>query len=806
MVLYQVDDLFDLVLTVDREKQVKMNKQVCIPFSSSGTLCFNWKISREIKSIRQQLDEINSDIAGLNLNAYRDHRGEPQSLRARFMRNRESGSHVKEYVTGRENDKKIITEMLFDPKFDGKRITVIPIVGFGGLGKTTLAQLVFNDEGVQNHFDLTKWVCVPEVGDQNTVIRRVYQCFTGKDDFDRLLFSAIESCILESVEGKKYLLVLDDVWDESWNRWLDLLSLLECGATGSRVIVTTRSADVAKAVGTTEAHNLGLLTEEESWNLFKKLAFRSEQEESNNSYLTQLGKEIVDSCGNVPLAIKVVGSLLPDISEEEWRQIRDARLSKAKGKEDGIMQVLKLSYDYLPPALKQCFSYCSLFPKDYEYSKNHMVKLWMAQGYFEQSSTGIGEKYFMKLLGRSLFQGPREDAEGNFKCKMHDLVHDLAQDIASEEMKQLVEPLDQISSTDELIHVSAKLEKLEDGEWEAPVSLLAARRIRSLILLRFNVNIAIKSSSLEMMVLKFQSLRVLDLEGKKISVVPNSIGKLRHLRYLNLARNDLIKCLPDNITRLQNLQTLNLLRCFNLRELPRDFCKLDSLRHLEILYSGLRDFPTGFANMTALKELDVFIVGKNNGIDSLPPLNISENVDFEFSKWRSDAVVEAQRANLKDNTHLVRLKLMFGSMEVTPADFGELDRMLMSLQLPPNLKNIFVQQYKGVEMPRRWLDGLSKLVFIRIEYCRNCRVLPHMSRLPHLKELYLSSIDSLEYVEYEDDISVCDVYYPSLEDLQLLGLMSLKGWTRPSKGDNDGEPRQLLFPRLLKMKLITSPS
>uniref|UniRef100_A0A803NBC1 Disease resistance protein RGA3 n=1 Tax=Chenopodium quinoa TaxID=63459 RepID=A0A803NBC1_CHEQI len=500
-VLYQVDDLFDLVLTVDREKQqMKMNKQVCIPFSRSGTLCFNWKISREIKSIRQQLDEINSDIAGLNLNAYHDHRGEPQSLRARFMRNRESGSHVKEYVTGRENDKKIITEMLFDPKFDGKRITVIPIVGFGGLGKTTLAQLVFNDEGVQNHFDLTKWVCVPEVGDQNTVIRRVYQCFTGKEDFDRLLFSAIESCILESIKDKKYLLVLDDIWDESKLSWLDLLSLLKCGATGSRVIVTTRSADVAKAVGTTEAHNLGLLTEEESWNLFKKLAFRSEQEESSNSYLTQLGKEIVDSCGNIPLAIKVVGSLLPDIND--------------------IMKVLKLSYDYLPPALKQCFAYCSLFPKDYEYSKNHLVKLWMAQGYFDQSST----------------------------------VHDLAQDIASEEMKQLVEPLDQISSTDELIHVSAKLEKPEDGGWEAPVSLLAARKIRSLILLRLNVNIAIKSSSLEMMILKFQSLRALDLEGKKISVLPNSIGKLRHLRYLNLARNDLIKCLPDNITRLQNLQ------------------------------------------------------------------------------------------------------------------------------------------------------------------------------------------------------------------------------------------------------------
>ncbi|XP_021739225.1 putative disease resistance protein RGA3 [Chenopodium quinoa] len=577
MVLYQVDDLFDEVLSVDRQKQrMEVNKQVCLSLSRSGTLCFNWKISRKIKSIRQQLDEIKSDISGLNLNAYCDHRDEPQPLRARFMRNRETGSLAKEYVTGRENDKKIITEMLFDPKFDGKRITVIPIVGFGGLGKTTLAQLVFNDEVVQNHFDLTKWVWVPEVGDQNTVIRRVFQCFTGNEDSDRLLVSQIETRILESIKDKKYLLVLDDLWDESQYSWSDLLSLLECGATGSRIIVTTRSAYVAKAVGTTKPHNIGLLTEEESWNLFKKFAFRSQLEESSGSYFTQLGKEILNSCGNVPLAIKVVGSLLYSETKEEWEQIRDTRLSKAKGKEDDInyiiMQVLKLSYDYLPPALKQCFAYCSLFPKDYEYTKNHLVKIWMAQGYFDQSSTDIGEQYFMELLGRSLFQGPKEDIDGNFKCRMHDLVHDLAQDIAGEEMKQLVEPLDQISSTDGLIHVSVKIRRPdEDDEWEAPASLLDARKIRPLIFLRFNVNIAIKSSSLEMIIMKFQFLCALNLEGMKISMIPNSIGKLKHLRYLNLASNGYMECIPDDIIRLQNLQTLNIQNCSQLKELPRDF-------------------------------------------------------------------------------------------------------------------------------------------------------------------------------------------------------------------------------------------
>uniref|UniRef100_A0A803N3A0 NB-ARC domain-containing protein n=1 Tax=Chenopodium quinoa TaxID=63459 RepID=A0A803N3A0_CHEQI len=796
MVLYQVDDLFDLVLTVDRQKQqIEVNKQVCVSFSRSGTLCFNWKISREIKSIRQQLCEINSDIAGLNLPAY-GHRDEPQPLRARFMRNRETCSFVKaEDVIGRETDKNIIIGMLFNSNNDGKRIAVIPIVGLGGIGKTTLAQLVFNDEGVQNHFDLTKWVCVPELGDQNTVIRRVYQCFTGDKDFDRLLFEDIVSSIQVSIKDKKYLLVLDDIWDESRDSWLDLLSLLECGANGSRVIVTTRSANVAKAVGTAEPHSLGLLAEEESWNLFKKIAFRLGQEESNPG-LTQLGKEIVESCGNVPLAIRVVGSLLhSENSEKHWQRIRNARLSKAKRNEDNsIMQVLKLSCDYLPSALKQCFAYCSLFKKNYTYRKDKLVKLWMAQGYFDPSSTDTGEQYFLELLGRNLFQDPNEDDVGNvICCKMHDLVHDLAQDIAGEEMKQ-VEPSDKISSTDGLMHVSFKKRGIYSG-WKVSVSLLAARKMRSVTLSSNYFGWTIETPSLKMAILKFQSLRVLDLEGMNISVVPNSVGKLRHLRYLSLESNYSIRCLPNDITRLQNLQTLKLRYCVSLTELPRDFFKLDDLRHLEIAGSGLSDFPVGFGKMTSLKELDVFVVGKSCGIDSLPPLNFCENQLITFCKWRSDAVVEAQRANLKDNQRLISLCLDFKCMEVAP-NLSEMDKMLMFLQLPPNLKDIGVHYYEGVEMPRRWLDGLSKLVSIRIEDCSNCRVLPHLSRLPYLNEICLSWLDDLEYVEDEGDIWVSgggecgsgsqNGYFPSLTTLSIDYLSSIKGWTRPAK-DDDGD-------------------
>ncbi|XP_021739241.1 putative disease resistance protein RGA3 [Chenopodium quinoa] len=189
---------------------------------------------------------------------------------------------------------------------------------------------------------------------------------------------------------------------------------------------------------------------------------------------------------------------------------------------------------------------------------------------------------------------------------------------------------------------------------------------------------------------------------------------------------------------------------------------------------------------------------------------------IDFSMWRSNAVVEAQRVTLKDNRQLECLELYFGSMEeaeVTPT-LGEMDKMLMCLQLPPNLKKFEILSYKGVEMPRRWLDGLSSLVSIRIYGCYNIRVLPHLSQLPHLKNLFLIGLRALEYLEDEDILvdggggggkggsGTRNVYFPSLEVLQLEDLCEVKGWTGPSKDYDDiGEPWKLLFPRLLQLKV-----
>ncbi|KMT19098.1 hypothetical protein BVRB_1g014960 isoform B [Beta vulgaris subsp. vulgaris] len=318
----------------------------------------------------------------------------------------------------------------------------------------------------------------------------------------------------------------------------------------------------------------------------------------------------------------------------------------------------------------------------------------------------------------------------------------------------------------------------------------------------------IASFELEGLVSRFQSLRVLSLKDMRIERVPESIWRLRHLRYLDLCYSG-IKCLPQAITRLENLQTLNLYACLLLEELPRDFTKLPNLSHLTIAKSGLTALPSGFGKMTSLLELDEFIVGESNGVDSVPALNLTGNLHIKFCKWHNDVVSEAKRADLKDSHKLNNLTLTW-TVEVEEASPDGRNKMLMYLQLPPNLRYLQLHYYNGDEMQCRWFDGLSKLVFVTISSCHSCTVLPHLSQLPHLKYVHLGMLDALEYVEDEDDIRVgancghSSHYFPALEVLELSGLPRLKEWTRPSRsgGERQQLRQKLLFPRLSQMEVV----
>ncbi|XP_030949112.1 disease resistance protein RGA2-like [Quercus lobata] len=427
-VLHDADDVLDDFSTEVLRRKVmsgnKMTKEVRIFFSSENQPAFCNKMGHEIKAISERLNAIEKEMM-----AYDFSRSlvEPQVMN---RADRETYSFVlKDEVFGREHDKKKIMERLFDDSGE-ENISIIPIVGIGGLGKTTLAQLVYNDEDVQTKFEIKLWVCISDIFDVQRIIKEIVEQLTKRQHEGGL--EILQNKLREELNGKKYLIILDDLWNEDGNKWRRLINLLMVGSRGSRIVVTTRSTKVAEITGATSPHELEGLVLEKAWPLFVKMAFKGGKE-PENQILVALGKQIVGKCIGVPLAIRTIGSLLYGKTNViEWQSFLDVKLSKIAQQQNDISSTLKLSYDHLPSHLKQCFAYCRLFPKDFRIDVNTLINLWIAQDFIvledpRQRFVDIGREYFMELLWRSFFQDVEIDVLDNIKsCKMHDLMHDLA--------------------------------------------------------------------------------------------------------------------------------------------------------------------------------------------------------------------------------------------------------------------------------------------------------------------------------------------------------------------------------------------
>ncbi|KAB1227642.1 putative disease resistance protein RGA3 [Morella rubra] len=258
-------------------------------------------MSPKIKALRKRFDAIADDRKKFH---FKEH---PVDTRVR-NRERDTYSFVpQEQVIGREDDKKAVIELLMESNIE-ENVSILAIVGIGGLGKTTLAQLLFNDEKVKKHFELKMWVCVSDNFDVGEIVKKMIESETNQKPGD----------IGELIGGKKYFLVLDDVWNEDIKKWDDLEKLLLCGARGSRVLVTTRSETVAKISCSGEPYILKGLEKPESWSLFKHMAFRN-GEEPESPTIIEIGNEILKECQGVPLVIRTIGRLLRSRHlEKEW--------------------------------------------------------------------------------------------------------------------------------------------------------------------------------------------------------------------------------------------------------------------------------------------------------------------------------------------------------------------------------------------------------------------------------------------------------------------------------------------------------
>ncbi|CAA2996299.1 disease resistance RPP13 1 [Olea europaea subsp. europaea] len=783
---YDLEDLVDELNTEALQRKLNENKgstskvrkliPTCCTNLSYNDFMFDRGIASKLKEISGRLEALSKKIKIFRL---------MENVRGRSYERLPTTSLVVESeVYGREKDKEEILKILFGVESNDSQISVIPIVGMGGVGKTTLVKLVFNDERLKGKFDLKGWVCVSDEFDVEKVTKNILESVSsgGKCDYEN--FDTLQVKLKESLSNKKFMIVLDDIWNDDYGKWDSLRSPFLAGKPGSTIIITTRQERVAKIMSEIPAYNLDLLSEGDALSLLAQHAFGAKTFDSHPD-LIEIGKSMVRRCKMLPLAVKALGGLLRVADGPEgWEEVLKSEIWMDEEKSE-ILPALKLSYRHLPPELKRCFAYCALFPKDYEFDKFQLVYFWMAEGLLQESEKhnsieDVGSQYFDELLARSFFQ----QSSANASCfVMHDLFNDLAMSVAG----------------DKCLRMDTALQENLPGKVSVKVRHFSFKRNQYETYPRFNFldkdpklrtflplpveEYPFRSSQRILLQLFANScyLRFLSLNDYEIYELPDSIGDLRHLRYLGLAETPLT-WLPESVCTLINLQVLILSGCRRLTKLPTSMENLINLRHLDISDTGeLHEMPRGIAHLTSLQTLTKMTATKNNGmrLKELGNLSFLQG-DISIEELQNVVYVqEATDARLMDKRSLNKIRLAWSEdFDDSRNKILELD-VLNALKPHKNLSTLEIMYYGG-ENFSNWIgdSAFSKLAKISFEFCKNCTSLPPLGQLPSLIDLSIRGTDQVKVIgpEFYGNRGLGELRFPSLISLTFEDMSNWEEW------------------------------
>ncbi|KAK3200130.1 hypothetical protein Dsin_023545 [Dipteronia sinensis] len=797
---YDVEDMLDELPLESLTRKLKVAEQERhhqrnLNFQGNFTSAFMLK-TKEVTGRLRELCEQRFDL-GLNRVSAKSH----------VLRQRPPSTSLltESSIYGRDEEKSNLFQMLLtNDAASASNLCVVSVLGMGGIGKTTLARHVFNEAEIENHFDVRAWVGVSDDFDVLRISKVIFDSIARSNCVLNDL-NQVQIQLKKAVTGKRLLLVLDDVWNESYLLWETLKSPFLDVARGSKIVVTTRLEDVALAVKPAQSYELKLLSDNDCWSLFVNHAIETSDFDAPRLNMDFFRKRVLEKCKGLPLAAKTLGGLLRSKqTDDEWEDILNSTLWEIP-EESGILPVLRLSYYHLPPHLKRCFSYCAILPKDYEFEAKELVLLWMAEGLIQPTKHNkpledLGGDYFRDLLSRSIFQKSSTDAS---RFKMHDLMNDLAQWGSGDTSLRLDDELDSNNQSKRFqrVRYSSYTSGYCDGKDKFKV-FWDLQNLRTFLPLHTGGPTRyITSMFLSDLLPNLKKLRVLSLKKYYITELPDLIGNLGNLRYLDVSGTK-IRSLPESTSLLYNLQVLNLKDCFLLLELPSDLGNLIKLRHLDITGVNLiKQMPLGIKKLEYLQTLSNFIIGKSVGSD-IEELKTLKFLRGKLSISRLEHVTfSPTEAVLSNKKGLDVLLLEWGSPFDDSRDEAVEKEILDMLRPHRNLKELVIKGYGGIGYPS-WLGdpSFSNMVVLRLQNCERCTSLPSLGLLCLLKDLTIEGMTGLKSIGSEIYGEGCSKPFQSLENLCFADLEEWEHWDPVE--ENEQVER---FPRLRKLSIARCP-
>ncbi|PWZ43900.1 putative disease resistance RPP13-like protein 1 [Zea mays] len=648
-------------------------------------------------------------------------------------------------------------------KDSGKTLSVLPIFGLGGIGKTTFTQHLYNHTRIKEHFTVRVWICVSTNFDILRLTKEILSCLPATENAgdksanDTTNFDLLQKSIAERLKSKRFLIVLDDIWECSNNEeWEKLVAPFKKNdTTGNMILVTTRFPKIADLVKKeTNPVDLRALDPDEFWEFFQICAFgRIQDVKHGDQELIGIARKIADKLKCSPLAAKTVGRLLiKKPLQEHWMKILENKQWLEEKHGDDIIPALQISYDYLPFHLKKCFSYFSLFPDDYKFDKSEIIRLWDSIGIIgssiEQNKIeDIGSDYFDELLDSGfLIKG------SNDFYVMHDLILDLSRTVSKQDCAYINSSSFEANNITQSIrylsismhdHCAQNFEE-EMGKLKEKIDI---KNLRTLMIFGSYIRLHLVNI-LRDTFKEIRRLRVLSIFIYSHSSLPNNFSELLHLRYLKLLSPHYSEMsLPNTVSRFYHLKFLDLEQWESGYSLPKDISRLENLRH----FIASKEFHTNVpevGKMKFLQELKEFHVKKESVGFELGELGKLAELGGELNILGLEMVrteQEAKDAKLMSKRNLVELGLVWNTKQESTLD----DNILDSIQPHSNVRRLFIVNHGGTIGPS-WLCSNSNIYMKNLETLHLESVswanLPPIGQFYHLRKLRLSKIVGISQI------------------------------------------------------------